>query len=88
MCRSPLAAALVRHKVTFAPPTTFSTAIQVKSAGTSADSGLPMSLAPDIEDPHGCDLDSYRQCAQEIETAWDALVNRLRAAQNQVIQDE
>ena len=152
MCRSPLAAALVRHKVTFAPPGNFGAAIQVESAGTSADAGLPMSLAmeiilqeqgidsahqsqrvtwdlldwadlvltmtqtqklmlrsqipqmagklatlneysgntsqPDIEDPYGCDLDSYRRCAQEIETACDRLLNKLRAAQNQLLNND
>jgi protein-tyrosine-phosphatase len=152
MCRSPLAEALVRHKVTFSTSGSFSSPIEVKSAGTSAESGLPMSLAMeiilqeqgiesthqsqqvtwnllnwadliltmtqaqkillqsqgpqiasklatlneysghtsqlDIDDPHGCDLDSYRQCAEEIGTACDGLLNRLRTTQNQLIKDE
>jgi protein-tyrosine-phosphatase len=142
MCRSPFAEALVRHRVAFATPGDFNASIQVKSAGTSADAGLPMSLAmeiilqehgidsthqsqrvtwelldwadliltmtqaqklllqsqvpqitsklatlneyagnpnqSDIQDPHGCDLESYRQCAQAIETACDSLLDRLR----------
>jgi protein-tyrosine-phosphatase len=151
ICRSPLAEALVRHKVS---PTSadFSSAIQVKSAGTSADEGLPMALAmeiilqeqgidsthqsqrvswelldwadlvltmtraqkillgaqvpqiaaklatlkeytgnitqPDIDDPYGCDLESYRQCAQEIEAACDGLLNRLQISSNQLISNE
>jgi protein-tyrosine phosphatase len=152
MCRSPLAAALIRHKVSAANSADFGTAIQVKSAGTSADAGLPMSLAmeiilqeqgidsahqsqrltgdlldwadlvltmtqaqkilllsqvpqmaeklatlneyagntsqPDIEDPHGCDLDSYRKCAEEIEAACNALLNRLRTTKDQSINYE
>lgn len=152
ICRSPLAEALVRHKISALDLANQSSAIQVKSAGTSADAGLPMSLAiemilqeqgidsihqsqrvtwdlldwadlvltmtwaqkifllsqapqiatklatlneysgntdqPNIDDPYGCDLESYRQCAQEIEAACDALLNRLRAAQNQLIQNE
>jgi protein-tyrosine-phosphatase len=146
LCRSPLAEALVRHKVSFANSADLNSSIQVKSAGTSADSGLPMSLAmeiilqergidsthqsqrvtwalldwadlvltmtraqkylllsqvpqiaaklatlneysgntsqPDIDDPYGCDLESYRQCAQEIEAACDGLLSNLQISQN------
>jgi protein-tyrosine-phosphatase len=152
ICRSPLAEALVRHKVSASDASNQEAAIRVKSAGTSADSGLPMSLAmeiilqergidsthqsqrvtwdlldwadivltmtraqkillgaqipqissklatlneysgntshPDIDDPYGCDLESYRQCAQEIEAACDGLLNRLQISSNQLISNE
>lgn len=154
ICRSPLAEALVRHKVSSLTSAAHSLEIQVKSAGTSADVGQPMSFAmeiilqergidsthqsqrldwqlldwadlvltmtqaqksllqwsktgskgllqvpqlsaklatlneysgntaqPDIDDPHGCDLDSYRQCAHQIEIACDGLLNKLQASQ-------
>ncbi|NER81642.1 MAG: low molecular weight protein arginine phosphatase [Leptolyngbya sp. SIO1D8] len=34
---------------------------------------------PDIEDPHGTDLESYRQCAAAIEVACDRLLNKLES---------
>ena len=43
---------------------------------------------PDIDDPYGCDLESYRQCAQAIEVACDGLLNRFRTYQNQLINNE
>ena len=145
ICRSPLAEALLRHKVSRLPPSSTSSSptsnIQVKSAGTAASGGHPMSFAmeiilqeqsidsahqsqrlneelltwadliltmtrpqkillisqipdsapklftlneyvgntgqPDIEDPYGTDLESYRQCATQIETACDRLLTKL-----------
>ncbi|MFE4108603.1 low molecular weight protein arginine phosphatase [Almyronema epifaneia] len=145
LCRSPLAAALLRHKVAClahtsqaAPPLS----IEVKSAGTAASSGQPMSLPmetilqekgidsthqsqrlnwdlldwadliltmtqaqkfllisqipelmpklatlneysdnptqPDIDDPYGSDLGSYRLCAAKIEAACDRLLTKLQ----------
>ncbi|MEL6384644.1 MAG: low molecular weight protein arginine phosphatase [Cyanobacteria bacterium J06626_18] len=51
-CRSPLAAALVRHKVACLTPVSRSASrasnIQVKSAGTAAGTGYPMSFAMEI----------------------------------------
>lgn len=35
---------------------------------------------PDINDPYGCDLDSYRQCARQIEIACDGLLSKLQAS--------
>ena len=151
ICRSPIAAALVRHKVASLIAATPGADIQVKSAGTSADPGQPMALAmelilqergidsthqsqrldwalldwadlvltmtqtqkillrsqvpqiaaklatlneysgnplqPDIEDPRGCDLASYRQCANQIETACDHLLNKLQTAQQPFTHD-
>jgi protein-tyrosine-phosphatase len=139
-CRSPLAEALMRHKV-LSLSAVHAPEIQIKSAGTSATPNQPMALAmelilqergidsthhsqrwtwellawadviltmtqaqktflqsqvppfasklatlnnyagnrvePDIDDPYGCDLDSYRQCARQIETACDGLLRRL-----------
>ncbi len=153
-CRSPLAAALVRYKVSSLPSAARSLEIQVKSAGTAADGGQPLSLAmeiilqergidsthqsqrldwqlldwadliltmtqdqksllqwsktgpngpsqvsqrsaklatlneycgntaqPDIDDPYDCDLDSYRQCARQIEIACDDLLSKLQIPQ-------
>lgn len=145
LCRSPLAAALLRHRVSY-PPTSDDAMqstpdIQIKSAGTAASAGHPMSFAmevilqeqgidsthqsqrlnwplmdwadlvltmtrpqkillgaqfpqttaklftlneyvgnitqPNIEDPYGTDLESYRQCAVEIETACDRLLAKI-----------
>lgn len=146
ICRSPLAEALVRHKVAArATKTDLAAAdleICVKSAGTAASEGHPMSYAmelilqekgidsthcsqrlhwdiidwasliltmtraqkvllsaqvpdlvsklatlneyvgitdrPDINDPHGTDLESYRHCAAEIEAACDRLLTKLQ----------
>jgi protein-tyrosine-phosphatase len=36
-------------------------------------------VAPDIEDPFGTDLVSYRHCAAEIETACDRLLAKLQS---------
>lgn len=143
ICRSPYAAAIMRHKVaTFAVPSSSlgGLDIQIKSAGTSASNELPMSFAmetilaegnidathrsqritwelvdwadliltmtqaqkfllmaqvpelapklatlkeyvgdtdaPDIDDPFGTDLESYRKCTAEIEAACDRLLIR------------
>lgn len=145
ICRSPLAEALLRHKVSClvtSPASASCPDIQVKSAGTSAYPGQPMSFAmetilqergidsahasqrldwqlldwadliltmtraqklllrsqlpqlsvelatlneyagnttqPDIDDPYGSDLDSYRHCAHQIETACDQLLTKLQ----------
>lgn len=144
ICRSPLAEALIRHKVS-SPAAAAGLEIQVKSAGTSAYPGQPMSFAmeiilqekgidathqsqrlnwhlvdwanviltmtraqklllrsqapqlsaqlatlneysgnptsPDIRDPDGCDLDSYRRCAAQIEAACDRLLAKLQTLQ-------
>lgn len=142
-CRSPFAAALVRHRLHMAGQTH----IQVQSAGTAADPDLPMAVGmelilqergidpdhrsqrltwellswadgvltmtrnqkillsaqvpqmasklatlkayagvcphvgdsddPDIADPYGSDLASYRRCARTIEIACDGLLRRL-----------
>jgi protein arginine phosphatase len=153
-CRSPLAEALVRHKVSSLASVGHRLEIQVKSAGTAAAVGQPMAMAmeiilqergidsthqsqrldgqlldwadliltmtqaqksllqgsktdpdrasqvtplsaklatlneysgntaqPDINDPYGCDLDSYRQCARQIEIACDGLLSKLQASQ-------
>ncbi|NJL87761.1 MAG: low molecular weight protein arginine phosphatase [Leptolyngbyaceae cyanobacterium SM1_1_3] len=146
ICRSPLAEALLRYKVSSLTLSSGSTAsepnIRVKSAGTAASARQPMSLLmetilqekgidsthqsqrlnwdlldwadliltmtraqkllltsqipqltpklatlneyadqsafPDIEDPYGSDLNSYRQCAAEIEAACDRLLSKLQ----------
>lgn len=145
ICRSPLAAAFMRHKVALRAKelglSSLDPEISVKSAGTSASEGHPMAYAmelilderaidsthqsqrlhweiigwaeliltmtrpqkvllavqipnlaaplatlneyvgltqtPDIEDPYGTDLNSYRHCAAEIETACDRLLEQL-----------
>lgn len=149
ICRSPLAEALMRHKLAHLATTPASAPseldIQVKSAGTSASPGQPMSFAmetilqergissthqsqrlnwellnwadliltmtraqklllisqvpqllpklstlneycneahPDIDDPYGSDLDSYRHCATQIETACDRLLTKLQTPIN------
>lgn len=38
---------------------------------------------PDIEDPYGTDLESYRQCATEIETACVRLLAKLHPPSEQ-----
>lgn len=45
ICRSPLAEAVLRHRVAHQSP---APAIQVKSAGTSATNGLPLSVAMEM----------------------------------------
>ncbi|MEM6426818.1 MAG: low molecular weight protein arginine phosphatase [Cyanobacteria bacterium P01_H01_bin.119] len=138
ICRSPYAAALIRHQAVHSNLT-----VEVQSAGTKASSCHPMSLPmeiilqeqgvdpahqsqgltwdlmdwadlaltmtrpqkillasqlpqftaklftlkeyvghthePDIDDPYGTDLGSYRQCAAEIETACDRLLKKLQS---------
>ena len=153
ICRSPLAEALLRHKISSLKKASTATQIalniQVKSAGTAASAGHPMAFAmelileeqaidsthqsqrlnwellnwseliltmtrpqkillisqfpysasklftlneyvgnaahPDIEDPNGTDLESYRQCATEIETACDRLLAQLSLSHKQGI---
>lgn len=145
-CRSPFAAALLRHRVSCCvtvPASANGLDVGIKSAGTNASGGHPLAYPmevilqekgidythqsqrltwdlvdwadvaltmtrphkallaaqipqfraklftlneyvgqpsqPDIADPYGTDLESYRQCAAEIETACDRLLVILQA---------